>query len=207
MLADRLLPCRQHTRGANPSRCPPLYLLPSEMLCGPPRSRRWPAASSCSADPLTDITSHPPSTLVDKVSLARGKLRGPHSAPPETRWSGAPCFASRRLLALRVRRILTHQVAHEAPSTRAHEPEDRPLPKTRQRIECYFLNPRAEPQKQRSELSGGGLPWPPVRSPRLKVEAELDLLPEAEDGEHRLAAGVDGQHFHASVRPCDDQPE
>src|SRR5215211_3020881 len=83
---------------------------------------------------------------LDKVSLARGSLREPCSAPPETRWSGAPCFASRRLVALRVRYILTHQVAHEAPSTRAHEPDGLPLSKTRQGIEGHLVHPRAEPQ-------------------------------------------------------------
>ena len=53
---------------------------------------------------------------------------------------------SGRVLALRVRGNLTHQVAHEVPSTRAHELEELPLPNTRQRIECHFVYPRAEPQ-------------------------------------------------------------
>src|ERR671920_2002860 len=122
-------------------------------------------ASSASSEPsvassifvpsrsLADITSHPPSTLVDKVSLARGRLRGPSSAPPETSGSGAPCFAPGRLVVLRVRRNLTHQVAYEAPSTRAHEPDDLPLPKTRQGIEDHLIHPRTEPQEQRNELS------------------------------------------------------
>src|SRR5215203_5257501 len=115
-------------------------------------------ASSASSEPsvassifvpsrsLADITSHPPWTLVDKVSLARGRLRGPRAALPETSGIGAPHFASGRVVALRVRDNLTHQVAHEVPSTRADELEELPLPNTRQRIECHFVYPRAEPQ-------------------------------------------------------------
>src|SRR5687768_540578 len=115
-------------------------------------------ASSASSEPsaassifvpstsLVDITFQPPSAMVDKVSLARGRSRGPRSALPKMSGIVAPCFAPGRLLALRVRRILAHQVAHEAPSTRAHEPDDLPLPKTRQRIEGHLIHPRTEPQ-------------------------------------------------------------
>src|SRR5215213_5345394 len=176
-------------------------------------------ASSASSEPsvassifvpsrsLLDITSQPPSAMAYKVSLARGRLGGPRSALPETSGIGAPRFASGWLVALKVRRNLTHQVAHEVSSTRADELDDPPLPKTRQGIEYHLVHPRAEPQQQRNELSGGGLPWPPIRLRRLKADEELALLLEAEDGEHRLAASVDGQHLHPSVRPCGDQPE
>src|SRR5215211_3193062 len=115
-------------------------------------------ASSASSEPsvassifvpsrsLIDVTSQPPWTWVDKISLAHGRLRRPCSALPETSGIGAPCFASGRLVALRVRRNLTHQVAHEAPSIRAHEPDGLPLPKTRQGIEGHLIHPRTEPQ-------------------------------------------------------------
>src|SRR5215211_9498083 len=103
-------------------------------------------ASSASSEPsvassifvpsrsLLDITSQPPSAMAYKVSLARGRLRGPRSALPETSGIGAPCFAPGRLVALRVRRNLTQQVVHEVPSTRANEFDNLPLPKSRQGI-------------------------------------------------------------------------
>src|SRR3712207_5735284 len=134
-----------------------------------------------SRSPL-DITPQPPSAMVDKASLARYSSRGPHSALPQTRGIGAPRFACGRNLAPRVRGNLTHQVAHEVPSTRADQLDDLPLPETRQRIECHLVHSRVEPQQQRNELSGAGLPCPPVRLCRLKAEEELALLLEAEDG-------------------------
>src|SRR5215207_4639328 len=83
---------------------------------------------------LANITSQPPSAVVDKVSLARYRLGGPRSALPETSGIGAPCFASGRLVAHKVRRNLTQQVVHEVSSTRANEFDNLPLPKSRQGI-------------------------------------------------------------------------
>src|SRR5215213_11713844 len=109
-------------------------------------------ASSASSEPsvassifvpsrsLLDITSQPPSAMAYKVSLARGRLGGPRSALPEASGIGAPHFASGRLVALKVRRSLTHQVAHEVSSTRAPESDNLPLPTTRHRIECHLVH-------------------------------------------------------------------
>src|SRR5215204_1594200 len=81
-----------------------------------------------------DITSYPPSAMVNEASLARYRSRGAHSALPQTSGIGTPRFAPGRKLTLRVRGNLTQQLAHEVSSTHADEFDGFSLPKTRQRI-------------------------------------------------------------------------